>query len=112
MAHAATGHDRRRGLRGRRRALAGRAARAHAAALSAALRQIENDLPERTLNRRAKMRRPGESLVDGTDLPVAPDYLEAVAATGASPRKQSRWLNAASFDATAAAFAPGLIAAS
>jgi subtilisin-like proprotein convertase family protein len=43
----------------------------------------------------------GSNLVDEADLPLATDYLEAVTATGASLRRQSRWLNAASFDATA-----------
>ena len=41
------------------------------------------------------------SLVDETDLPLDSGYLAAVAATGALSRQQSRWLNAASFDATA-----------
>lgn len=65
-----------------------------------ALRRVEQDLPQRTLDRRAKMRQPGQRLVDGMDLPLAEAYLEAVAATGARARKHSRWLNAASFDAT------------
>ncbi len=69
------------------------------AELTAALRQAEQDLPERTLNRRAKVRQAG-SLVDGTDLPVAAAYIDAARATGALLRKQSRWINAASFNAT------------
>lgn len=42
----------------------------------------------------------GLAIVDNTDLPLDSGYLEAVAATGALKRQQSRWLNAASFDAT------------
>jgi len=71
-----------------------------AADLNAALASAESALPERTLQRRAKVAQPGARLVDGTDLPVADAYLTAVAATGAQPRRQSRWINAASFNAT------------
>lgn len=52
-------------------------------------------LPERVLARRRAVR-PGHSLTDASDLPLAPEYLEAVAATGAVIRTRSRWLNAVS----------------
>jgi len=68
--------------------------------LGAALDAVEASLPERTLRRRAKMTEPGQRLVDGRDLPVAPAYIAAVENEGAGARRQSRWLNAASFDAT------------
>jgi subtilisin-like proprotein convertase family protein len=71
-------------------------------ALNAALDDAERDFPERTLRRRAKVKAPGARLVDTGDLPLSVEYLAAVIATGAQPRKQSLWLNAASFDATAA----------
>ncbi len=64
-----------------------------------ALEAFEAELPVDLLKRRAK-RTPGTNAVDEADLPLDPGYLEAVAATGALGRKQSRWLNAASFDAT------------
>ncbi|MFO7652850.1 MAG: S8 family serine peptidase [Candidatus Krumholzibacteriia bacterium] len=92
-----------------------------AAALDAAAAQ----LPERTARRRAKMadaagarpprvgdNRPGtviapsgaavprREVVDLRDLPLAPRYLDALRATGAELRQTSRWLNAASCDAT------------
>jgi serine protease AprX len=64
-----------------------------------ALMAVEQSLPERTLQRRAKMRKPGERLVDAADLPVSAVYLQAVRAVGAKFRHQSRWLNAAGFEA-------------
>ncbi|HOX25994.1 MAG TPA: S8 family serine peptidase [Candidatus Krumholzibacteria bacterium] len=67
--------------------------------LAGALAAAEAALPARTLARRAKVARPGERTVDARDLPVAPAYLAAVAATGARLRHESRWLNAASVDA-------------
>jgi len=42
----------------------------------------------------------GGQAADAADLPLNPAYLEAVAATGAVNRRQSRWLNAASYNAT------------
>ncbi len=68
--------------------------------LAAALDAAERSLPERTLKRRAKVKQAGERLVDAGDLPLSVDYLDAVTATGVQSRQQSRWLNAASFDAT------------
>ena len=76
------------------------------AALGAALDQAETDLSDRAARRRAKMKTvKGERLVDSTDLHVHRSYIDAVAATGAHPRRESRWLNAASFDATSAQIA-------
>jgi hypothetical protein len=71
-------------------------------ALNAAVAGAASALPPRTLARRAKMKPAGAALADAADLPVAAAYLAAVQATGAAPRRQSRWLNAASFNATAA----------
>ena len=73
-----------------------------AVARDAALDQAAAELPERTARRRAKVLGPGESPVDERDLPLNSADLAAAAATGATPRQQSRWLNAASFDATPA----------
>jgi len=83
------------------------------AQLAADLAAVRAELPERTLARRAKMLPGGPAigspdgiaaddprLVTARDLPPAAQYVDAVAATGAEPRRQSRWLNAASFDAT------------
>jgi len=67
--------------------------------LAAALAEVTAGLPAVNLERRAKVSVDGV-LVDESDLPVARAYLDAVAATGAAPRKQSRWLNAASWEAT------------
>ena len=64
-----------------------------------ALKALAAEMPADVKARRAR----GSadlSLVDETDLPLDSGYLEAVAAVGAFPRQQSRWLNAASFDAT------------
>jgi subtilisin family serine protease len=80
-------------------------------ALAAALAEAEAALPPHAAWRREKMRASGAGvgkrgadgrarLVDEGDLPVAQRGLDAVAATGAAPRRLSRWLNAASFDAT------------
>ena len=75
--------------------------------LTAALAAAERALDPRAQRRRA-LRGAGHDaglLVDAGDLPVSPRYRAAVAATGATPRRQSRWLNAASFDATPAQIA-------
>ncbi len=66
----------------------------------AALAGAEQTLSPRALARRAKVAAPGARLVDALDLPLAADYLTAVAETGARPRRESRWLNAASYEAT------------
>jgi serine protease AprX len=71
------------------------------AALERALAAAESQLNERAAWRRAKVTGPGQPLVDQGDLPVHPDYLDLCRATGAELRRQSRWLNAASFQATA-----------
>ncbi len=67
----------------------------------AALQAAREGLTSRALERRRKVAAPGRSLVDLRDVPLARSYLDAVSATGARPRRASRWLNAASFDATA-----------
>ena len=72
------------------------------AALDAALSAEEARLPERSVFRRAKVLPAGRRLVDVTDLALFQPYLDQVAATGAVPRQQSRWLDAASFDVTRA----------
>ncbi len=72
------------------------------AALEAALDRAEARLSRRAARRRARTVAPGGRLVDARDLPLHPAYLAAVAATGARPRERSRWLNAASYLATAA----------
>ncbi len=72
-------------------------------ALAAALQRTEDGLGERARKRRAKVAADKDGrLVDATDLPLHRPYTAAVAATGAVPRRESRWLNAASFDATPA----------
>lgn len=71
------------------------------AELAARLDEARSLLTEHTLNRRAKAVRFGEDVVTEGDLSVAREYLDAVAATGAEFRRESRWLNAASFNATA-----------
>ncbi len=66
-------------------------------ALEEALQKAEKNLSERTAWRRSKMKKAGEALVDTGDLPVNPAYLDQIKATGAKFRRESRWLNAASF---------------
>ena len=53
------------------------------------------NLPDKVLQRRAKMDRDRILFVD---LPVRNDYINSVTAAGATHRRTSRWLNAASFD--------------
>lgn len=72
------------------------------AQLAARLQEEAALIPERTLNRRAKAALPGQRILAEGDLPVAPEYLAAVSATGAQLRRSSRWLNAGSFNATVA----------
>jgi subtilisin-like proprotein convertase family protein len=57
-------------------------------------------LSTRTLDRRSRAARPGQDVVDERDLPLAESYLSQVLSTGAELRRQSRWFNAASFNAT------------
>ena len=68
------------------------------AELAAALQAAGDRLPERQRERRARMKSP----VEAADLPLVQAWVEAVSATGATPRRESRWLNAASFWATPA----------
>ena len=68
------------------------------AALDAALQQAQDRLPERLRERRARMKTP----VGAADLPLVAAWVDAVSATGATLRRESRWLNAASFRATPA----------
>ncbi|MGH2567385.1 MAG: S8 family serine peptidase, partial [Bacteroidota bacterium] len=56
-------------------------------------------ITERALRRRAKVLQPGQ-LIDELDLPLTPEYLEAVRSTGATIHATSRWLNAVSVEAT------------
>ncbi len=64
-----------------------------------ALAELEQSFNERALARR-QLRRTRPGVVDKLDLPVAAAYVNAVAATGARVRVQSRWLNAVSVLAT------------
>ena len=57
---------------------------------------VEEQLSERSLQRRAKVRGVGESLVDLTDVPVWQPYVAAFEQFGVSPIIISKWLNAAS----------------
>lgn len=66
-----------------------------------ALRQVAESYDPRAIERR-RLRRTRPGLFDDDDLPVAPAYVDAVRATGASIRIQSRWLNAVSIEAGAA----------
>ncbi|RKY21093.1 MAG: hypothetical protein DRQ55_05425, partial [Planctomycetota bacterium] len=68
--------------------------------LDAALQELLQTLPARTLARRAA-RRSAVGQVDAADLPVAPGYREAVERTGARVQVESRWLNALSVRADA-----------
>lgn len=67
--------------------------------ISTALFNAQNELSQRTLDRRARVKPVGLPPVDLRDVPVAAQYLEAVGASGAEHRRNSRWLNAASFNA-------------
>jgi len=70
-----------------------------AAETALALDAFAAELPAEVKSRRGR-RTSGTPIVDEADLPLDTEYLQAVTATGAHPRQQSRWLNAASFDAT------------
>lgn len=72
------------------------------AGLERALDAAEAGLDARTAWRRGKMKAAGERLVDARDLEIHAPYLAGAEATGAELRRTSRWLNAASFQATAA----------
>jgi subtilisin family serine protease len=70
--------------------------RAYAAAVA---REVERLTPRARLRR--LHRRESLGLVDHRDLPLTPDYVGAVLATGARRRHESRWLNAMSVEAAA-----------
>jgi hypothetical protein len=65
-----------------------------------ALADAEAVLPDDVARRRSKVAAPGQRLVDEHDLPLDPNHLAEAATTGATLRRQSRWLGAASYDAT------------
>ncbi len=67
----------------------------------AAIERVAASYPARAVQRR-QLRRTLPGLFDEHDLPVAARYVEAVRATGASVRIESRWLNAVSASATPA----------
>ncbi len=69
--------------------------------LSAAVDRRQAALAPRVASRRAKMRQPGQALSGEFDLPLHGPYLDRARAVGATLRRQSRWLDAASFVATA-----------
>lgn len=75
-----------------------------AAETDAALAVAEKRLSQKAIIRRQHRSSSGV-LVNTTDLPLSERYLSDVVATGAVPRRQSRWLNAASYNATAAQIA-------
>lgn len=64
-----------------------------------AIAAAERELGERVRARR--LVRGSGTIASVRDLPVAPRYLEAIAATGARVRARSRWLNAVSIEAGA-----------
>lgn len=66
----------------------------------AALLAAQAKISTRALARRERVLAAGQSAVDMRDVDVAASHVAAVAGTGARARRQSRWLNAASFDAT------------
>jgi subtilisin family serine protease len=69
------------------------------AALDAGLESRRAELSPRAIHRRL-LRRSSPGLLDLRDLAVSADYIRAVTATGASLRRESRWLNAISIQAT------------
>jgi subtilisin family serine protease len=70
----------------------------------AAIEQAASSLSEKALLRRARVKR-ATALVDETDLPVYPAYLEQLADLGIQPVVISRWLNGVSAVATPAQIA-------
>jgi subtilisin family serine protease len=66
---------------------------------SAAIAGLASTYPTRAVERR-RLRRTSPGLFDERDLPVAAPYIDAVLATGATRRTQSRWLNAISVELT------------
>lgn len=61
-----------------------------------AINQAERNLTARAGWRRSKTMKPG--LVDFSDLPVNPVYINQITRMGGTERQRSRWLNAASFE--------------
>ncbi|MCG3128427.1 MAG: hypothetical protein CHACPFDD_03315 [Phycisphaerae bacterium] len=72
------------------------------AEIEAAVRDLEASYPPRAVERR-RARRALPGLFDERDLPVASAYVSAVEALGADVHVRSRWLNAVSVSASAAA---------
>lgn len=70
--------------------------------LIAALDRAEAALSPDVARRRSKVAAPGQRLVTTADLPLDPGHLSDAVATGAVHRQSSRWLGAASYDATPA----------
>jgi hypothetical protein len=68
---------------------------------AAAAEQAKAELSERALRRRAKVAR-GRPLVDETDLPLYPPYIDSLRRMGLEPVVRSRWLNAVSVPLTKA----------
>jgi subtilisin-like proprotein convertase family protein len=66
---------------------------------ASALKTAESSLSAAAISRRTSKSLSGLVVEEG-DLPLAERYLVEVSATGATARRQSRWLNAASYNAT------------
>ncbi|MCA9310355.1 MAG: S8 family serine peptidase [Phycisphaerales bacterium] len=71
-------------------------------ALSRARAEVRRSTPARTLERRLRRGGPAALDVRESDLPLGTDCIEAIAGTGARVRRESRWLNAVSVEATSA----------
>ena len=67
-----------------------------------ALQRARRNLHPDTALRRSRVRAAGQEIVDEKDLPLDAAHLTLAAATGARLRHPSRWLGAASFEATPA----------
>ncbi len=65
------------------------------AAYDAAIAELERTYNARAIERRS-LRRTDPGLFDARDLPVVPAYVQQVAATGATVRAESRWVNGVS----------------
>jgi len=68
--------------------------------LKDALAKAEAELTEKAARRRSKMAAYSRRSVNIRDLPLDADHLASVSSTGAALRHESRWLGAASYDAT------------
>ncbi|MHC4099278.1 MAG: S8 family serine peptidase [Planctomycetota bacterium] len=69
--------------------------------IAQAIRGLEQTYNPRAIQRR-RLRRTAPGLFDERDLPVCPDYVDAVMRTGAELRTASRWVNGVSVLATKA----------